>query len=159
MQPFLHSVPTIVLSTRPGIERSLEGSSAGHVTNSYMNNNELRQRRVRLGLTQGQLAERVKTRRQSILRYGNGHRRIPGMAEVAWSALETDHISLVGMVMAGEPIEAIPQMERVEVPKSMIGRGETFALREKGTSMKDEGSFPEMWWSSRNKPLPGTVKQ
>lgn len=33
-------------------------------------------------------------------------------------------------------------MERVEVPKSMVGRGETFALRVKGTSMQNEGIFP-----------------
>jgi repressor LexA len=46
------------------------------------------------------------------------------------------------VVAAGEPLEAIPQTERVEVPKSMIGRGETFALRVKGTSMKDEGILP-----------------
>jgi hypothetical protein len=43
------------------------------------------------------------------------------------------------IVAAGEPIEPIPQTERVEVPKSMLGRGETFALRVKGSSMRDEG--------------------
>ena len=34
------------------------------------------------------------------------------------------------------------QTERVEVPKSMLGRGDTFALRVKGTSMRDEGILP-----------------
>ena len=48
-------------------------------------------------------------------------------------------VTLAGVVAAGEPIEPIPQTERVEVPKSMIGRGETFALRVKGSSMRDEG--------------------
>jgi SOS-response transcriptional repressor LexA len=33
-------------------------------------------------------------------------------------------------------------MERVEVPKSMLGRGDTFALRVKGESMRDEGILP-----------------
>ncbi len=51
-------------------------------------------------------------------------------------------MELAWVVVAGEPIEPIPQTERVEVPKRMIGRGETFALRVKGTSMEDEGIPP-----------------
>ncbi len=49
---------------------------------------------------------------------------------------------MAGMVAAGEPIEPIPQTERVEVQKSMVGRGETFALRVKGNSMRDDGIHP-----------------
>jgi len=113
-----------------------------YVTIGNMQQNQFRQTRLHLGLTQSQLAEHLKITRQSIIRYEAGKRRIPGMAEVALSTLETAHVSLAGVVSAGEPIEAIPQTERVEVPKSMIGRGETFALRVKGTSMKDEGIFP-----------------
>jgi repressor LexA len=64
------------------------------------------------------------------------------MAEVALSTLETAHIPLAGVVAAGAPLEPILQTERVEVPKSMVGRGETFVLRVKGTSMQDEGIFP-----------------
>ena len=40
------------------------------------------------------------------------------------------------------PIEPIPQTERVEVPRTMVGRGDTFALRVKGTSMRDDGILP-----------------
>jgi repressor LexA len=65
------------------------------------------------------------------------------MAEVALHSLTTAHVQLAGVVAAGEPIEAIPQTERVEVPKSMVGRGETFALRVKGTSMQNDGILPE----------------
>jgi repressor LexA len=101
-----------------------------------------KQARVLLGLTQAQLAEQLKTTRRSIIRYEDGSRRIPGMAELVLTTLGTAQVQLAGVVAAGEPIEAIPQTERVEVPKSMIGRGETFALRVKGTSMKDEGIFP-----------------
>jgi len=64
------------------------------------------------------------------------------MAELVLTTLGTTQVQLAGVVAAGEPIEAIPQTERVEVPKSMIGRGETFALRVKGTSMQNEGIFP-----------------
>jgi repressor LexA len=100
---------------------------------------EFHQTRQSLRLTQDQLAERLRTTRRSIIRYEDGSRRIPGMAEVALQHLATAHISMAGIVAAGEPIEAIPQTERVEVPKSMLGRGDTFALRVKGSSMQDEG--------------------
>jgi repressor LexA len=100
---------------------------------------EFRQTRQSLRLTQDQLAGRLRTTRRSIIRYEDGSRRIPGMAEVALQHLATTHIPMAGIVAAGEPIEPIPQTERVEVPKSMLGRGDTFALRVKGTSMRDEG--------------------
>ena len=107
-----------------------------------MRHTEFRETRQLLDLTQEELALTLKTTRRSIIRYEDGSRRIPGMAEVALQSLAIDHIELAGMVAAGEPIEAIPQTERVEVPKSMIGRGDTFALRVKGNSMRDEGILP-----------------
>jgi repressor LexA len=103
---------------------------------------EFRQTRHLIGLTQDQLAEQLKTTRRSIIRYEDGSRRIPGMATVLLQSLATSQVQMAGVVAAGEPIEPIPQTERVEVPKSMIGRGETFALRVKGESMRDEGILP-----------------
>jgi repressor LexA len=47
-------------------------------------------------------------------------------------------IPLLGMVAAGQPIEAILSHETVAAPKSMIGRGRMFALRVRGDSMIDE---------------------
>ena len=107
-----------------------------------MRPHEFRQTRQLLHLTQDQLASRLKTTRRSIIRYEDGSRRIPGMAEVALEHLATAHISMAGVVSAGEPIEPISQTEHIEVPKSMMGRGDTFALRVKGTSMRDEGILP-----------------
>ncbi len=103
---------------------------------------EFRQTRQLLCLTQAELAEKLNTTRRSIIRYEDGSRRIPGMAEVALQSLATAQVQMAGVVAAGEPIEPIPQTERVEVPKSMVGRGETFALRVKGESMRDEGILP-----------------
>ena len=103
---------------------------------------EFRQARQSLHLTQGQLAAQLRTTRRSIIRYEDGSRRIPGMAEVALQHLATAHIAMAGIVAAGEPIEPIVQTERVDVPKSMLGRGDTFALRVKGESMRDEGILP-----------------
>ena len=47
-------------------------------------------------------------------------------------------IPLLGLVAAGQPIEAILAHETVSAPKSMIGRGRMFALRVRGDSMIDE---------------------
>jgi repressor LexA len=47
-------------------------------------------------------------------------------------------IPLLGLVAAGQPIEAILSHETVQAPKSMVGRGRMFALRVRGDSMIDE---------------------
>jgi repressor LexA len=107
-----------------------------------MKPSEFRHTRQLLKLTQNQLAEKLRTTRRSVIRYEDGSRRIPGMADVALQHLTTDHVQMAGVVAAGEPIEPIAQTERVEVPKSMLGRGDTFALRVKGESMRDEGILP-----------------
>ena len=46
---------------------------------------------------------------------------------------------LLGRVAAGKPIEAIEDPNVIEVPSSMVGRGEHFVLRVKGDSMRDDG--------------------
>jgi repressor LexA len=42
-------------------------------------------------------------------------------------------------VAAGKPIEAVENVDVIEVPPSMIGSGEHFVLKVKGDSMKDDG--------------------
>jgi repressor LexA len=104
---------------------------------------EFKKTRLSLGLTQQALADQLKRKRLAIVRYEGGSRRIPGVVEVALESLgQPSYIPLVGIVAAGDPIEPIPQTERVDVPKTMLGRGETFALRVKGTSMRDDGILP-----------------
>ncbi|MBS0150923.1 MAG: repressor LexA [Nitrospira sp.] len=102
----------------------------------------LRELRKTLGMTQETLAQTLQRARRSIIRYEDGTIPIPMTVELALMQLSSSQIPLAGVVAAGAPIEPIPQMERVEVPKSMVGRGETFALRVKGTSMQNEGIFP-----------------
>jgi repressor LexA len=92
-------------------------------------------------MTQETLAQRLQRTRRSIIRYEDGSFPIPMTVELAVMQLSSSQIPLAGVVAAGAPIEPIPQMERAEVPKSMVGRGETFALRVKGTSMQNEGIF------------------
>jgi repressor LexA len=48
-------------------------------------------------------------------------------------------VPLSGIVAAGSPIEAIEQQESVDVPEEMLGSGEYFALKVRGSSMVDEG--------------------
>lgn len=103
---------------------------------------DLRKARETLGLTQKQLAEKLRTSRMTVTRYECGTRRIPGLVEVALDRLgQSSPVQMAGIVAAGMPIEPLPQTELVEVPRSMLsgGPGGHFALRVKGDSMRDEG--------------------
>lgn len=51
---------------------------------------------------------------------------------------EETEIPLLGIVAAGQPIEAILSHDTVPVPKDMQGHGRTFALRVRGDSMIEE---------------------
>ena len=48
-------------------------------------------------------------------------------------------LPLLGTVAAGQPIEAIEVQDRIDVPKSLLGGGENFALRVRGDSMIEDG--------------------
>ncbi len=52
------------------------------------------------------------------------------------SALE---LPLLGRVAAGAPIEALEHPDTIAVPEELVGRGETFVLRVRGSSMIKEG--------------------
>jgi len=104
---------------------------------------DLKNIREELGLTQQQLADTLQTTRVSVARYEAGMRRIPGMVMVMLDQLRrSSEIPLAGVVAAGLPIEPVPQEELIDVPPSMLRGGETFALRVKGNSMKDDGILP-----------------
>lgn len=108
-----------------------------------MTPSELKRVREQLGLTQEQLAEALQTTRVSVARYEAGMRRIPGMVRVVVEQMSRAmDVPMVGVVAAGSPIEPIQQSESVEVPRSMVRGADTFALRVKGESMKDDGILP-----------------
>jgi repressor LexA len=48
-------------------------------------------------------------------------------------------IGLLGTVAAGRPIEPFPDEETIEVPASLLGKGEHFVLRVRGDSMVEDG--------------------
>lgn len=100
-------------------------------------------RRIRqdvIGVTQEALAARLGTTRVSVARYEAGMRRIPGVVQVALTRLAANpSLRLAGVVAAGKPIEPIEQADLVDVPPSMAGQGDHFALRIKGESMREDG--------------------
>lgn len=48
-------------------------------------------------------------------------------------------LPLLGRVAAGKPIEAVEVPDTVEVPPSMLGTGDFFALEVRGQSMEEDG--------------------
>jgi|SRR5215472_7244158 len=108
-----------------------------------MRGHELKAAREGLGLSQRLLAERLGTTRKTINCYEAGKHRIPEPVALAVQYLGSPtRLPLLGIVAAGNPIEPFPDTESVEVPPAMVGRGETFALRVKGTSMREDGILP-----------------
>ena len=51
---------------------------------------------------------------------------------------ESIEVSILGTVAAGQPIEAVSYQQTVSIPKDMVGRFQTYALRVEGDSMLDE---------------------
>jgi repressor LexA len=48
-------------------------------------------------------------------------------------------VPLLGLIAAGQPIEAVETPEEIEVPSSLLGAGERYALRVQGDSMIEDG--------------------
>lgn len=108
-----------------------------------MQSKDLKRIREELGLTQQQLAEALQTTRVSVARYEAGMRKIPGVVSVVLDQLQHQTVvPMAGLVAAGSPIEPVTQSELVDIPPSMLRGGDTFALKVKGESMKDEGILP-----------------
>jgi repressor LexA len=63
---------------------------------------------------------------------------LTSLARPAPSASIVD-IPLVGLITAGQPIEALLEHEQLSVPQSMVGRGRYYSLRVKGDSMIEDG--------------------
>jgi repressor LexA len=48
-------------------------------------------------------------------------------------------VPLLGVIAAGQPIEAVETPEEIDVPSSLLGAGERYALRVRGDSMIEDG--------------------
>ena len=73
-----------------------------------------------------------------IKRTPNVSRGIQIVQQSESSGEEDNEVPLLGIVAAGQPIEAILTHDTISVPKDLQGRGRTFALRVRGESMIDE---------------------
>ena len=62
---------------------------------------------------------------------------VPGVSRSTRPEAAT--LPLLGTIAAGRPIEAIETPEEIEVPASMLGAGERYALRVRGDSMIEDG--------------------
>lgn len=103
---------------------------------------QFKQARVRLGYTQAKLAKALQLSRMTISRYEAGTWEVPLAVEMALDQLGAGQIPMLGTVAAGAPIEPIPQTELVTVLPPLLREGETFALRVKGESMREDGILP-----------------
>src|ERR1041384_2325459 len=104
-----------------------------------MRGKQFKQARIRLGYTQAKLAEVLQLSRMTISRYEAGTWEVPLAVEMALDQLGSAQIPMLGTVAAGAPIEPITQAELVSVLPPLLRGGETFSLRVKGESMKDDG--------------------
>ena len=95
-----------------------------------------------MGYTQAKLVEVLQLSRMTISRYESGTWEVPLSVEMALDQLGSAQIPMLGMVAAGAPIEPITQAELVAVLPPLLRGGETFALRVKGESMKDDSISP-----------------
>jgi repressor LexA len=63
-------------------------------------------------------------------------------------------IPLLGTIAAGEPIEALPLGDEIEVPASLASGRRVYALKVAGESMVDEGIFDGDYVVVEEKPVP-----
>jgi repressor LexA len=63
----------------------------------------------------------------------------PGARRVAAAGPPAAVIPLLGVIAAGAPLEPIEDPEPIEIPASLAGPGERYALRVRGDSMIDDG--------------------
>jgi len=66
-------------------------------------------------------------------------------------------VPLLGLITAGSPIMAFEVPDRISLPESMLGRGETFVLKVEGESMIEDGILDGdlIIVESRNQASPG----
>jgi repressor LexA len=114
--------------------------------------NRLKQRRLEIGLSVDELAEKINKNRATIYRYENNEiENVPStILEKLATALNTTPVKLLGydvnakntlipvygVVAAGIPIEAVENvLDYEEISQEVASKGEHFALKIKGQSM------------------------
>jgi len=70
------------------------------------------------------------------------------------SPVETRRLEfpMLGRVAAGKPIEAVEEVDAIQVPPSMTGQGDHFVLQVRGDSMKEDGILDKDFIVVRKQP-------
>ena len=102
--------------------------------------------RLLSGLEERGYIRRLPNRARAIevLKYPDGSPKSesPSLAEVTSSAQDAVTVPLLGKIAAGTPIAAISDPSNsIDLPPSMIGKGDFYALEIEGDSMIDAGIF------------------
>lgn len=87
------------------------------------------------------LIRRRRDRARSVTLTRAGASVLSGLERPEPSGAPATVIPLLGLIAAGEPIEALVDAEEIEVPGAMTAGGRCYALRVVGHSMIDEGIF------------------
>jgi len=73
---------------------------------------------------------------------GNGKRSLqPTHQAKSVESSAVVELPLIGLITAGQPIEALVEHEQIQVPQQLVGSGRYFSLRVKGDSMIEDGIF------------------
>jgi len=89
------------------------------------------------------VAEHVQTlRSKGYLNYEEGEARSIEVVELPNLFAKAFNLPLVGLITAGQPIEAVEQKETFAVPATLVkDEANTYVLKVKGESMIEEGIF------------------
>lgn len=104
-------------------------------------------------LEAGGLITRRRDRARSVLLTGRGRSLLAGPRGGAGEPAGVV-IPLLGVIAAGEPIEALAVEEQVEVPPGLVAGRSCYALKVRGRSMIDEGIFDGDYVIVEEKPVP-----
>lgn len=104
---------------------------------------ELKRLRQSLHLSQEALANRLHTRRETIVRYESGRYSIPLTVELAIAHLAAaKRIPLVGTITLGAPLAFASQTETIELPAWLMQNGELVAMRMTSAPLWEESLLP-----------------
>ena len=100
------------------------------------------------------LLRRRPDRARSLLLTSRGRAVIEGRSRGAGAGRGGVLVPLMGTIAAGEPIEALPLGDEIEVPAVLAPGRNAYALKVSGESMVDEGIFDGDYVVVEEKPVP-----
>lgn len=87
------------------------------------------------------LVRRRKDRARSIVPTQRGRSLLESRVSKTGPGANVVPVPLLGLIAAGEPIEALPTGDEIDVPAALAAGRRVYALQVSGTSMIDEGIF------------------